>query len=81
MILVLSPDPLRQVELEEFLQAQQDPASPLYHHWITPDEYGLRFGISNSDLDQIAAWLTSEGFRVDEVPDGRRNMVFSGTAG
>jgi len=81
MILVLSPDPSRQVELEELLQAQQDPASPLYHRWIAPDEYGRRFGISDSDLDQIAAWLTSEGFRVEEVPDGRRSIVFSGTVG
>jgi len=38
MVLALAPDPGQQVELDEPVAAQHDPASPLYQHWITPDE-------------------------------------------
>src|SRR5215471_14777161 len=58
MILVLSPDPAQQSELDALVAAQQDSASPLYHRWITPEEYGRRFGVSDHDLAEVAAWLT-----------------------
>jgi subtilase family serine protease len=63
-----------------WLRRSTIPPSPLYQHWITPDEYGRRFGVSDSDLHQITAWLIAQGFQVDEVPEGRRSIVFSGTA-
>ena len=81
MILALRTEPARQAELDALVAAQHDPASPLYQHWITPEDYGQRFGASPADLDRITAWLTAQGFRVDEVTAGRRNIVFSGDAG
>jgi subtilase family serine protease len=81
MVLVLRPDPAQEAALEELLRAQQDPASPYYHQWLSPDSFGKRFGVSRNDLSRIVTWLASHGMQVDEVPASRRSIVFSGTAG
>jgi len=81
LVLVLSPSGRQQGDLDRLTQQQQTPGSPQYHHWLTPEEYGIRFGVSHSDLEQITAWLERKGFTVDEVPASQRLIVFSGTAG
>src|ERR1700683_3440197 len=81
MVLLLAGDARQQNELDEMVEAEHNPSSPLYHHWITPEEYGSRFGISSHDLDQIRSWLIGEGLQVEEIPAGLRSIVFSGTAG
>jgi subtilase family serine protease len=62
------------------LDAQHNPESPYYHQWLTPEEYGERFGISEDDTAQVVNWLQSHGLRVEEVTAGRRSIVFSGAA-
>jgi hypothetical protein len=80
MILVLEPDAAQQATLDILVNAQQDPASPLYHQWLTPEQFGETFGIAQSDLDRIAGWLGQHEFTVEEITGGRRQIVFSGTA-
>src|SRR5579863_2531221 len=80
MILVLRADPAQDAALEELIRAQQDPESPYYHRWLTPEQFGTRFGISQNDLRQVTAWLQSRGMRIEEVPASRRTVVFSGAA-
>ena len=75
------PTPAQSAELERHLEQQQDPASPLFHKWLTPEEYGSRFGLGQEDLTSVTGWLTSQGFRVDYVPKSRSYITFSGTAG
>jgi subtilase family serine protease len=79
MMLVLKSS--RQQELDALVASQHDPKSPLFHKWLTPAEFGARFGASSADLDRIAQWLGQHGFKVEEIPAGRRLVVFSGTAG
>jgi pseudomonalisin len=81
MILVLDSSDEQNLALDELIAAQHNPASAGYQKWLTPDEFADQFGVSQNDVDQISAWLTSHGFSVDEVPTGRRTIVFSGTAG
>ncbi|MFC5860930.1 protease pro-enzyme activation domain-containing protein [Acidicapsa dinghuensis] len=81
MVLVLGHSSAQQADLNALTAAQQDPASPLYHQWLTPHEFGSRFGASESDVAQIATWLAAHGFLVEPVPAGRSAIVFSGTAG
>ncbi|MDR3676423.1 MAG: protease pro-enzyme activation domain-containing protein [Acidobacteriota bacterium] len=81
MVLVLRPDPAQEEALDELIRAQQDPASPFYHQWLTPEAFGERFGVSQSDLDQVAGWLEMHGMKVDEIPPSRRSIIFSGTSG
>jgi uncharacterized protein (TIGR03437 family) len=59
---------------------QQDPSSPEYHKWLTPEQYADRFGASQSDIDQIKAWLQSQGLTVSSVARGRDSITVSGTA-
>jgi subtilase family serine protease len=80
MLLTLKPTAARQAELDALVAEQQNPASALYHHWLTPAEYGARFGASDGDLAQVTAWLAAQGFTVEEIPEGRQSIVFSGTA-
>jgi uncharacterized protein (TIGR03437 family) len=79
--LMLKKTDAQQAALGQLLQQQQDPASPNYHDWLTPEQYADRFGLSQSDLDKISAWLQSEGFIVEYVARGRNWLAFSGTAG
>src|SRR5262245_54212552 len=37
-------------ELDHLLEAQQDPDSPLYHHWLNSGEFDARFGPAQADL-------------------------------
>jgi len=78
IILLLNLRPGAQVELDALLAAQQNPQSPLYHQWLTPQQYGERFGISDEDLQVVKNWLTGHGFTIDEVAAGRRTINFSG---
>jgi subtilase family serine protease len=80
LALVLSRSPQQQQAFEQFLSEQQDPASPNFHHWLTPVEVGERFGASQQDIDAIGNWLQSQNLRVDSVANNRVIMWFSGTA-
>ena len=79
--LVLKPSASQQMDMDRMSAEQQDPASPNYHKWLTPDEYASRFGISPADVAKIVAWLKAEGFHVDNVARGRNTIAFRGTAG
>ena len=81
MVLQLEPSAAQQAELDSLLEAQHDPESPLYHKWLTPAEYGSRFGASAGDLARITAWLAGHGFVVEEIAASGRLVVFSGNAG
>ena len=80
MLLTLTPDAAQQDALNLLLDAQHNPQSPYYHQWLTPEQYGERFGASDSDVAKISAWLHVHGMEVEEVTAGRRSIVFSGTA-
>jgi len=80
MVLLLAPSAGQQKELDALTEAQQQPGSALFHHWLTPEEYGRRFGASFGDVARISGWLAGHGFAVEPVAAGRRSLVFSGTA-
>jgi len=79
--LMLKKTGAQQAALEQLLQQQQDPTSPNYHDWLTPEQYADRFGLSQNDLDKISTWLQSQGFAVEYTARGRNWIAFSGTAG
>jgi len=80
MVLLLKPDAAQQRALDALTESQQDPTSPLFHHWLSPEEYGNRFGATLVDVARIQGWLAGHGFTVEPVAAGRRIIVFSGTA-
>src|SRR5437868_13501503 len=44
MLLVLKRSPEQDLALKSLVDDQQDKASPNYHKWLTPDEFGAQFG-------------------------------------
>jgi subtilase family serine protease len=78
--LFLSRSADQQAALDQLLADLQDPASPNYHNWLTSETYAERFGASAADLDNIAAWLRSQGFAVEYTARGRDFISFSGNA-
>ncbi len=80
-LLHLTPSAEQDAALEELLAAQQDPGAPEYHQWLTPEQFGERFGISDADLAAVTSWLESQGLRVTAVSPGRRTIEFGGAAG
>lgn len=77
--LAFRPSAAQQKDLDKLLVDLQDPKSPVYHQWLTPEEFGARFGMSDSDLAQVQSWLESKGFSVIDVPPSRNRIRFSGT--
>jgi uncharacterized protein (TIGR03437 family) len=71
----------QQAELEQLLADQQNPASPQYHAWLSPEEFADRFGLSPNDYTLVSGWLTSQGFQIDSAARSRTHITFSGTAG
>jgi uncharacterized protein (TIGR03437 family) len=71
----------QQAALDRLLVEIQDPASPNYHQWLTPEEFGQRFGASATDIARIIEWLKSQGMTIEDTARGRNWIVFSGTAG
>ena len=80
MLLVLKRSPEQEYALRKLLDDQQDKASPNYHKWLTPEQYGKQFGPTDSDMQTISAWLQSHGFQVGSTK-GRTVLEFSGNAG
>src|SRR5689334_21038061 len=81
VMVMLKRSDAQQAELDQLLAAQQNRSSRNYHSWLTPEQFGDRFGVSPDDVSQVVSWLQSEGLAVDEVSRSRNWIWFSGTAG
>jgi len=81
MLLVLKRSPEQDAALKGLLENQQVKSSPEYRHWLTPEEFGQRFGPADQDIQTVTFWLRSHGFRVNSVAKGRTVIEFSGNAG
>lgn len=80
MTLVFKRSVAQENALQELLAAQQNPASPLYHQWLTPDTFAARFGIADEDIAATETWLQSRGFQIESKALGRDRITFSGNA-
>jgi subtilase family serine protease len=77
--IVFAKTPEQERALQQLLAAQQDPKSPQYHKWLTPAQYGVKFGVSDDTLAAVANWLESNGLAVGQVPAGRGHLPFFGS--
>ena len=77
--IAFSRTPAQEADLQALLAAQQDPTSPLYAKWLTPDEFGARFGLADSDIAKVQSWVGQHGFTVESVSRSKNRISFSGT--
>ncbi|HLZ41367.1 MAG TPA: protease pro-enzyme activation domain-containing protein [Candidatus Sulfotelmatobacter sp.] len=80
MTLLTVPTVAQRKALTQLVAAQQDPKSPSYHKWLTPEQWADRFGLSPNDVRQITNWLQAQGFTNIHPARGRNWVSFSGTA-
>jgi subtilase family serine protease len=81
MILNFHMRPEAKAQLEHLLVDLQDPGSPSYHQWLTPEQVAARFGPSQAEVAKVSGWLRSQGFTIDEVARGGMTLHFSGDVG
>ena len=79
--LLLQRSAAQETALRELLAQQQDPNSPKFHAWLTPQEFGQQFGPAESDVQAVKNWLTSQGFTDLKVNNGGTLIELNGTAG
>ena len=80
LILVLRRSPEVQAAFDNFVESQYDASSPNFHHWLTPEQVGEKFGPAMADIATVSSWLSSHGLSVDEISKDRMTIRFSGSA-
>ena len=77
--IVFSRSSVQEADLDALVAAQEDTASALYHKWLTPEEFGARFGMADLDIAKVQAWLEQQGLTVDSVSRSKTRITFSAT--
>ena len=65
--------------LHAYLAAIYDPASPDYHHFLTPAQFAHRFGPSPAAATRVAGYLRGFGLRVAPFTPGDQILRVSGS--
>jgi hypothetical protein len=81
MLLELQRSPQQEQAFEKLIDSLNDKKSPNFHKWLTPEQIGQQFGVSDDDIKTLTNWLESQGFRVDHVYANHMVLDISGTAG
>ncbi|MGW5720671.1 S53 family peptidase [Amycolatopsis sp. NPDC003865] len=69
-----------QQALEKFLADVQNPASPQYHHFLTPAQFTAEFGPTQADVSKAVSFLEKSGATGIEVSGNRQAITFTGSA-
>lgn len=77
--LVLQRSATQEADLRQLIAQMHTPGSASYHKWLTPADFGARFGPSDQDIATVENWLTSKGFSVAGVTASRQSIEFSGS--
>jgi kumamolisin len=64
-----------------FGEAVSTPGNPLYGHYISPAEFGARFGADAATYEGLRSWAEAQGLTVGPRLDSRAEISLSGTAG
>ncbi len=65
--------------LQNFVREVNDPTSPSYHQFLTPQEFTARFGPSQEDWDALVAFAKASGFEVINGTREERDLRLIGT--
>jgi kumamolisin len=74
--------PLRDAEgLDATIASLYDPASPAFRSYLTVDEWMSRHAPTQADVDEVTAFLTSQGLVVSRVAKNRLLLQVTGNVG
>ena len=80
MLLVLRRSAEQESALQQLLTDQQTRGSAEYHNWLTPADFGKRFGVADADVQTVAGYLASQGFQVGRIYQNNSAIEITGTA-
>lgn len=81
MLLQLKRAPEVEQAFADYIETLTDKSSPNFRQWMTAQEQGDKYGLSQQDIDTVTGWLRQQGFTVGYVYPNRMVIDFSGTAG
>lgn len=67
-------------QLNQLLQEQNNPASSLYHKYLTPQEFTNLFGPTQDNVSQVVSYLRGQGLHVGSVSPNHTLIDVSGSA-
>ncbi len=80
LLLGLKPAPEAEARLQKLIDEMHRQGSPEFHHWLTAQQLGERFGIAPQDRETIQHWLEGHGFSINRVYQNGLVIDFAGTA-
>jgi subtilase family serine protease len=81
MSLLFQRSPAQEKRLQKDLEDIQSPTSGRYHAWLTPTEFGARYGARPADVARASAWLEAQGLQVLGASPSKTSLSFAGTIG
>lgn len=66
-------------ELDRLIAAQNNPRSPLFHRYITPQEFTARFAPDQSSVDAVVSYLRSQNLQVQSISPNHLLLHASGS--
>jgi hypothetical protein len=81
LLLPLNRSAGQEAALAQYMKDVHTLGSATYHQWITPEQFGARFGAADSDIQTVVSWITSKGFQMTRVSKSKTLIEFSGTFG
>jgi hypothetical protein len=76
---VLKRSAAQESALQQLMHDQHTTGTASYHKWLTPAQFGDKFGPSDQDIATLEAWLESKGFNVEKVNAGKQTLDISGS--
>jgi subtilase family serine protease len=65
--------------LRALIGAVSNPASVMYHRYLTPAQFRAQFAPSQASVDAVSSWLRSQGFAIKSIPANRIWVEATGT--
>jgi hypothetical protein len=66
LLVLLKRDPETEAALKQHIEALHNPDAPEFHHRLSAEEIGTRFGVHPDDSEAVQQWLRSHGFTVNQ---------------
>src|SRR6267154_3286927 len=79
--LLLNRSAEQQAALDKLMREHVDASSANFHKWVTPEEYGAKFGPADEDVAAVESWLAAHGFTGVKTNAGKTIVEFNGTVG
>jgi hypothetical protein len=65
--------------MQEFVDSVSNPKSPNYRQFLTPEQVGQRFGVSEQDLKKVSDYISSQGMKIRLVAKNRLSILADAT--